>query len=68
MAILSSMVTALSGFNPDGDSQDPEVIDENIAKLIAKVKTIAAYSYRKSHGMPFIYPDHNLNYVENFYI
>ena len=66
MAILSSMVTALSGFNPDGDSQDPDVIDENIAKLIAKVKTIAAYSYRKSHGMPFIYPDHNLNYVENF--
>ena len=44
MAILSSMVTALSAFNPDGDSQDPDVIDENIAKLIAKVKTIAAYS------------------------
>ena len=56
MAILSSMVTALSGFNPDGDSQDPDVIDENIAKLIAKVKTIAAYSYRKSHGMPFYIP------------
>ena len=34
MAILSSMVTALSGFNPDGDSQDPDVIDENIANLL----------------------------------
>ena len=66
MAILSSMVTALSGFHPDGDSHDIDVIDENIAKLIAKVKTIAAYSYRKSQGMPFIYPDHSLNYVENF--
>ena len=66
MAILSSMVTALSGFHPDGDSHDSDVIDANIAKLIAKVKTIAAYSYRKSHGMPFIYPDPNLNYVENF--
>tara|TARA_B100001540_G_scaffold103354_1_gene93271 strand:+ start:662 stop:1912 length:1251 start_codon:yes stop_codon:yes gene_type:complete len=62
MAILSSMVTALSGFHPD----DAEAIDINISKLIAKVKTIAAYSYRKSHGMPFIYPDPNLNYVENF--
>ena len=66
MAILSSMVTALSGFHPDGDSHDKEAIDVNIAKLIAKVKTIAAYSYRKSHGLPFIYPDPSLNYVENF--
>ena len=54
MAILSSMVTALSSFHPEGDSHDTEVIDQNIAKLIAKVKTIAAYSYRKSDGMPFI--------------
>ena len=66
MAILSSMVTALSGFHPDGDSHETNVIDANIAKLIAKVKTIAAYSYRKSHGMPFIYPDPSLNYVDNF--
>ena len=66
MAILSSMVTALSAFHPNGDSHDIDVIDENIVKLIAKVKTIAAYSYRKSHGMPFIYPDQNLNYVDNF--
>ena len=66
MAILSSMVTALSGFNPDGDSHDIEDIDANIAKLIAKVKTIAAYSFRKSQGLPFIYPDPNLNYVDNF--
>jgi len=66
MAILSSMVTALSAFNPDSESHDPEVIDLNIAKLIAKVKTIAAYSYRKSQGLPFLYPDPELNYVDNF--
>ena len=47
MAILSSMVTALSAFHPDGDSHNIEAIDENIGKLISKVKTIAAYSYRK---------------------
>ena len=66
MAILSSMVTALSAFNPDSESHEPEVIDLNIAKLIAKVKTIAAYSYRKSQGLPFLYPDSDLNYVDNF--
>jgi len=66
MAILSSMVTALSSFNPDSESHDPELIDLNIAKLIAKVKTIAAYSYRKSQGLPFLYPDSELNYVNNF--
>ena len=66
MAILSSMVTALSAFNPDSESHESEVIDLNIAKLIAKVKTIAAYSYRKSQGLPFLYPDPDLNYVDNF--
>ncbi|MBT5078462.1 MAG: citrate synthase [Candidatus Marinimicrobia bacterium] len=66
MAILSSMVTALSAFNPDSESHEPELIDLNIAKLIAKVKTIAAYSYRKSQGLPFLYPDPDLNYVDNF--
>ena len=66
MAILSSMVTALSAFYPNGGSNDEEVMDINIARLIAKVKTIAAYSFRKSLGMPFIYPDSNMNYVDNF--
>ena len=66
MAILSSMVTALSAFNPDSESHESEVIDLNITKLIAKVKTIAAYSYRKSQGLPFLYPDPDLNYVDNF--
>ena len=66
MATLSSMVTALSAFHPDSNNQDLDVIDDNIIKILAKVKTIAAYSYRKYNGLPFIYPDQDLNYVENF--
>jgi citrate synthase len=67
MAILSSMVTALSSYHQnDNESDFNEIIDINIVRLLAKVKTIAAYSYRKSHGLPFIYPDPELGYVENF--
>jgi len=65
MATLSSMVTALSAFNP-ASYNDNEAINDTIIKILAKVKTIAAYSYRKYHGLPFIYPDPDLNYVENF--
>ncbi len=66
MATLSSMVTALSAFNPEISHNDDESINETIIKILAKVKTIAAYSYRKSHGLPFIYPNPDLNYIENF--
>ena len=66
MAILSSMVTALSAFHPDSDNLSEKNVTENIVRLLAKVKTIAAYSYRKSHGLPFIYPDSSLSYVDNF--
>ena len=66
MAILSSMVTALSSYHQDNSQNDEDSIDINIVRLLAKVKTIAAYSYRKSHGLPFIYPSSDLGYVENF--
>ena len=66
MATLSSMVTALSAFHPESESDDDEIINKNIIKILAKVKTIAAYSYRKYNGLPFIYPNQDLNYVENF--
>tara|TARA_B100000427_G_scaffold326722_1_gene335923 strand:+ start:95 stop:1363 length:1269 start_codon:yes stop_codon:yes gene_type:complete len=66
MAILSSMVTALSSYHQDNDKTEEEKMDINIVRLLAKVKTIAAYSYRKSHGLPFIYPEPELGYVENF--
>ena len=66
MAILSSMVTALSVFHPNSHRHDEENVKQNIVRLLAKVKTIAAYSYRKSHGLSFIYPDPDLSYVDNF--
>ena len=66
MAILSSMVTALSSYYEDDGKNEEETIDINIVRLLAKVKTIAAYSYRKSHGLPFIYPEPELSYIENF--
>ena len=66
MAILSAMVTSLSAYHGDTDITDPEKIDNDIIRLLGKVKSFAAFSYRKSHGLPFIYPQPELNYVENF--
>ena len=66
MAILSSMVIALSSYYADDENNELDSIDINIVRLLAQVKTIAAYSYRKSHGLPFIYPNPELGYVENF--
>lgn len=67
MAILSSVVGALSTFYQDSlDPHDPAQVEVSIHRLIAKLPTIAAYSYKKSFGQPFIYPDNNLDYCENF--
>jgi len=64
MAILSSMIVALSTYYPS-DTHD-EDLDLNIYRLLAKAKTIAAYSYKKSVGQPFIYPKNELSYTRNF--
>ena len=45
---------------------DEESLEEAAARLISKVRTIAAFSYRRSLGLPFIYPDPNLRYCANF--
>ena len=66
MAILSAMVTSLSAYQVNTDITDVENIDQDIIRLLGKVKSFAAFSYRKSHGLPFIYPQPELNYVENF--
>ncbi len=67
MAILSAMVCSLSSYYPESlDVRNKEMNDVNIARLIAKVRTIAAYSYKKSIGQPFVYPKNNLNYCANF--
>jgi citrate synthase len=67
MAVLSSMVCSLSTYYPEEhDLNDKEKLDVTIARLISKVRTIAAYAYKKSIGQPFIYPRNDLKYVGNF--
>ena len=61
MAILSSMVVSLSTYYPDDEDDE-----RNILRLMAKVKTIAAYAYKKSIGHPLIYPQNSLSYCGNF--
>ena len=67
MAILSSVVGALSTFYQDSlDPHDPRQVEISIHRLMAKLPTIAAMSYKKSIGQPFIYPQNKLTYCENF--
>ncbi|WP_164102371.1 citrate synthase [Candidatus Laterigemmans baculatus] len=67
MAILSSVVGALSTFYQDSlDPNDPEQVTISIYRLLAKLPTIAAYSYKKSIGQPFMYPRNDLDYTSNF--
>jgi citrate synthase len=65
MAMLSAMINSLSCFHPELQEPDEEQLYEGAARLISKVRTIAAYSYRRSRGLPFIYPDPKLRYVSN---
>jgi len=67
MAILSSVVSALSTFYQDSDDPHvPEEVQLSILRLMAKLPTIAAYSYKKSIGQPFLYPDNQRDLIENF--
>lgn len=67
MGIFISMVAALSTFYPDSKViEDPEVRQRQMVRLIAKVPTLAAFAYRYSIGMPFVYPDNTLSFSENF--
>jgi citrate synthase len=67
MAILSSVVGALSTFYQDSlDPHDSRQVEVSIHRLLAKLPTIAAYSYKKSIGQPFMYPHNDLSYCENF--
>ncbi len=67
MAILGSVVGALSTFYQDSlDVHDPHLVEISVHRLMAKLPTIAAYSYKKSIGQPFIYPRNDKSYCENF--
>src|ERR1700722_10502101 len=67
MAMLVSTVAALSTVYPESKNiQDPAVRLLQIKRLIGKMPSIAAFSYRHLVGFPYIYPDNDLNYAENF--
>jgi len=67
MAVLSAMICSLSSYYPDAlDVNNKAQIDITIARLISKVRTIAAYAYKKSIGQPFVYPKNSLRYCGNF--
>jgi citrate synthase len=67
MAILSSVVSALSTFYQDSlDPRDPDQVEICVYRLMAKLPTIAAYAFKKSIGQPLNYPQNDLNYCENF--
>ncbi|HET9775239.1 MAG TPA: citrate synthase [Gemmatimonadaceae bacterium] len=67
MAMLNSSIAGLASFYPTARN----IFDEterniSIVRLLAKTPTIAAFSYRHVKGLPFVYPDNRLSYVENF--
>jgi citrate synthase len=67
MAILSSMILTLSGYyNDQMEPLNPSHREISMIRLLAKTPTIAAYSYKKSIGQPFVYPRNSLSYVANF--
>jgi len=67
MATMNSAVAALTVFYDDHlDIDDENEYLEMAARIVAKMPTIAAFSYRHSLGIPFIYPDVNRGFTENF--
>ena len=66
MAILSAMINAASCFYPELMQGDRSNFDLHVARLISQVRTIAAFSYRKTVGRPIIYPKNAYKYTANF--
>jgi len=67
MAILSSMINAAGCFDTDlFSSENPDGFQEQVARLISQVRTIAAFAHRQSRGLPIIYPNPEYKYTANF--
>ncbi len=67
MGMLISVVAALSTFYPEAGTVDDETVRlQQVVRLIAKVPTIAAWSFRHSRGLPYVYPDNDLGFTANF--
>ena len=63
MAILSAMMASMSTYYTEITDENRDL---NMIRILSKAKTIAAFSYKKSIGQPFIYPRNDLSYTENF--
>ena len=67
MAMLASTVAALSAFYPEAkDIKDAEIRRIQMIRMVAKMPTLAAFSYRHSMGLPYVYPNNDLSFVGNF--
>ena len=67
MGMLIATVGAMSTFYPDArEIHDPAARQKQTHRLIAKMPTLAAFAYRHSLGMPYVYPDNELSYAANF--
>jgi citrate synthase len=66
MATLSAMAVSLSSFYPELEISRQENIDIKVTRLLSKLRTAAAFSYKKSIGHPIVMPRHDLKYCENF--
>ena len=67
MGMLLASVGALSTFYPNAiEIDDPEIRMSHVVRLISKMPTLAAFSYRHNRGMPYVYPDNELSYPANF--
>lgn len=67
MVVLSAMAVSLSSFYPEMSDYGPkEELSMTVTRLLSKLRTIAAFSYKKSIGEPTVYPRHDLKYCENF--
>ncbi|MCX6502439.1 MAG: citrate synthase [Microbacterium sp.] len=67
MSVLSAATAALSTYYEDeSDPHNPEHVELNTVRLLAKLPVIAAYAHKKSVGQAFLYPDNSLSFVDNF--
>lgn len=66
LAALSTMIMALSSYYPDDYEESVDKGVDQVTRLLSKIRTIAAFSYKKTIGQPFVYPKDKLPYCSNF--
>ena len=67
MSMLASTVAALSAFYPEAKNiQDAQVRRIQMMRMVAKMPTLAAFSFRHAMGLPYVYPNNDLSFVGNF--